>query len=128
MSAVGWAKRSVPTTETVDQCWWARRKGAFAHPTDSAYAALTLARKPSTALRSMPDWLSSSRAFDSTSEAALPVASAAAVTPPIWELISFDPAATDWMLRAISRVASPCCSIAVEMPIGDLAHLRRSSG
>ena len=37
------------------------------------YAALTLARKPSTALRSMPDWLSSSRAFDSTSEAALPV-------------------------------------------------------
>ncbi len=74
-----------------------------------------MARKPSTALRSMPDWLSSSRAFDSTSEAALPVASAAVVTPPICALISLDPAATDWMLRAISRVASPCYSIEVEM-------------
>jgi hypothetical protein len=74
-----------------------------------------LVRKPSTALRSMPDWLSSSRALESTSPAALPVASAAVVTPPIWALISLEPAATDWMLRAISRVASPCCSIEVEM-------------
>ena len=46
----------------------------------------------------------------------MPVAAAAVVTPPIWALISLDPAATDWMLRAISRVASPCWSIAVEMP------------
>jgi len=45
----------------------------------------------------------------STSVAAEPVASAAEVTLPILALISFEPAATDWMLRAISRVASPCC-------------------
>jgi hypothetical protein len=32
------------------------------------------------------------------------------------ELISLDPAATCWMLRAISRVAAPCCSMAAEMP------------
>src|ERR1700747_2602083 len=63
----------------------------------------------------MPDWLSRSRALVSTSVAALPVASAAVVTPPIWALISLEPAATCWMLRAISRVASPCCSIEVEM-------------
>ena len=55
-------------------------------------AARTLARKPSTALRSMPDWVSSSRAFASTSDAALPVAAAAVVTPPIWAEISLDPA------------------------------------
>ncbi len=48
--------------------------------------------------------------------AALPVASAAEVTLPIWVLISLEPAATDWMLRAISRVASPCCSIEAEIP------------
>jgi hypothetical protein len=59
------------------------------------YAARTLTRNSSTALRSMPDWLSSSRAFASTSDAALPVAAAAVVTPPIWLEISFDPAATD---------------------------------
>ena len=46
----------------------------------------------------------------------MPVAAAAVVTPPILALISLEPAATDWMLRAISRVASPCWSIAVEMP------------
>src|SRR5256884_730280 len=80
-----------------------------------AYAARTLPKNSSTALRSMPDWVSSSRAFASTSEAALPVAAAAVVTPPIWVEISFDPAATDWMLRAISRVAPPCCSTAVEI-------------
>src|SRR5947209_10686163 len=80
------------------------------------YAARTLARKLSTALRSAPDWLSSSRALVSTSVAAAPVASAAEVTPPILALISLEPAATDWMLRAISRVASPCCSIDAEMP------------
>src|SRR4051812_9387979 len=73
-----------------------------------AYATRTLARNSSTAPRSLPDWLSSSRAFKSTPEAALPVAAAAVVTPPIWALISFDPAATCWMLRAISRVALPC--------------------
>ena len=66
-----------------------------------AYAARTLARKPSTALRSMPDWLSSSRALLSTSVAALPVADAAVVTPPIRALISLEPAATCWILRAI---------------------------
>jgi hypothetical protein len=79
------------------------------------YAARTLTRNSSTALRSMPDWVSSSRAFASTSDAALPVAVAAVVTPPIWVAISFDPAATDWMLRAISRVAPPCCSTALEI-------------
>ena len=47
----------------------------------------------------------------------MPVASAALVTPPIWALISFDPAATDWMLRAISRVASPCCAIELEIEL-----------
>ena len=77
----------------------------------ACYAARTLARNSSTALRSMPDWLSSSRALTAPRMAALPVAAAAVVTPPIWALISLDPAATDWMLRAISRVASPCCSI-----------------
>jgi hypothetical protein len=59
------------------------------------YAARTLPRNSSTALRSMPDCVSSSRAFASTSDAALPVAAAAVVTPPIWLEISFDPAATD---------------------------------
>src|SRR3982074_520847 len=86
--------------------------------TTEAYAARTLTRNSSTALRNMPDWLSSSRALDSTSVAALPVAAAADVTPPIWALISLDPAATDWMLRAISRVASPCWSTALEMLTG----------
>ena len=61
----------------------------------ACYAARTLTRNSSTALRSMPDWVSSSRAFASTSDAALPVAAAAVVTPPIWLEISFDPAATD---------------------------------
>src|SRR3954469_23182993 len=79
------------------------------------YAARTLTRNSSTALRSMPDWVSSSRAFASTSDAAWPVAAAAVVTPPIWLEISFDPAATDWMFLAISRVAPPCCSTAVEI-------------
>ena len=65
----------------------------------------------------MPDWLSSSRAFERTSDAALPVADAAVVTPPMLELISLEPAATDWMLRAISRVASPCWSIAAEIGV-----------
>lgn len=59
------------------------------------YAALTLTRNSSTALRSMPDCVSSSRALASTSDAALPVAAAAVVTPPIWAETSFDPAATD---------------------------------
>jgi hypothetical protein len=59
------------------------------------YAALTLTRNSSTALRSMPDCVSSSRALASTSDAALPVAAAAVVTPPIWAEISLDPAATD---------------------------------
>ncbi|MGY3487559.1 hypothetical protein ACVW1C_005442 [Bradyrhizobium sp. USDA 4011] len=58
------------------------------------YAARTFCRNSSTALRSMPDWVSSSRAFDSTSLAALPVAAAAVVTPPIWAEISLEPAAT----------------------------------
>src|SRR5207245_7431861 len=58
-------------------------------------AARTLPRNSSTALRSMLDWVSSSRAFASTSDAAWPVAAAAVVTPPIWVEISFDPAATD---------------------------------
>src|SRR5450432_3260659 len=31
-AAVGWAKRSVPTTLAKEK-WWARRKRAFAHPT-----------------------------------------------------------------------------------------------
>src|SRR5436305_10440815 len=30
---VGWAKRSVPTIQDHGERWWARRKGAFAHPT-----------------------------------------------------------------------------------------------
>ena len=47
--------------------------------------------------------------------AAVPVAAAAVVTPPMWALISLEPAATDWMLRAISRVAAPCSSMALEM-------------
>jgi hypothetical protein len=38
----------------------------------------------------------------------VPVAAAAVLTPPICALTSFEPAATDWMLRAISRVAEPC--------------------
>src|SRR6185437_11247057 len=70
-------------------------KRAFATLRSAAYAARTLTRNSSTALRSMPDWVSSSRAFDSTSDAALPVAAAAVVTPPICVEISFDPAATD---------------------------------
>jgi len=69
----------------------ARTMNAMSMP----YAARTLTRNSSTALRSMPDWVSSSRAFASTSDAALPVAAAAVVTPPIWLEISFDPAATD---------------------------------
>ena len=64
-------------------------------PYQFVYAARTLTRNSSTALRSMPDWVSSSRAFASTSDAALPVAVAAVVTPPIWVEISFEPAATD---------------------------------
>jgi len=59
------------------------------------YAARTLTKNSSTALRNMPDWVSSSRALASTSDAALPVAAAAVVTPPMWLEISFDPAATD---------------------------------
>src|ERR1700738_2604383 len=31
--SVGWAKRSVPTAFAL-MTWWARRKGAFAHPTN----------------------------------------------------------------------------------------------
>jgi len=31
--SVGWAKRSVPTA-FASMTWWARRKGAFAHPTN----------------------------------------------------------------------------------------------
>src|ERR1700722_280004 len=31
---VGWAKRSVPTISTIRAAWWARRKRAFAHPTN----------------------------------------------------------------------------------------------
>jgi len=38
-------------------------------------------------------------------------------------LISLDPAATDWMLRAIFAVASPCCSIDAEMPAVISLHL-----
>ena len=49
-----------------------------------------MAEKPSTALRSIPDWLSSSRALASTSLAAVPVALAAVVTPPIWASISLE--------------------------------------
>lgn len=30
---VGWAKRRVPTIQDAGEGWWARRKGAFAHPT-----------------------------------------------------------------------------------------------
>ena len=45
----------------------------------------------------------------------MPVAAAAVVTLPILALISLEPAATCWMLRAISRVASPCWSIEVEI-------------
>ena len=33
MKFVGWAKRSVPTNQDDNESWWARRKGAFAHPT-----------------------------------------------------------------------------------------------
>jgi len=35
VGCVGWAKRSVPTIHINDQeRWWARRKRAFAHPTN----------------------------------------------------------------------------------------------
>src|SRR4029077_8570683 len=54
-----------------------RQQGASVgprRPPCRGQAARTLARKLSTALRSMPDWPSSSRAFASTSDAAAPVA------------------------------------------------------
>ena len=47
----------------------------------------------------------------------MPVAAAAEVTLPILALISPEPAATCWMLRAISRVASPCWSMAVAIEV-----------
>ncbi len=46
---------------------------ALLRPTAACdYAALTLTKNSSTALRSMPDWLSSSFALASTSDAAVP--------------------------------------------------------
>ena len=36
---VGWAKRSVPTIQCDDQRWWARRKSAFAHPTNYEFTS-----------------------------------------------------------------------------------------
>src|SRR5258708_2341723 len=47
--------------------------------TADGYAARTLAKNPPPALRGRPDWLASSRALESTSEAARPVADAADV-------------------------------------------------
>jgi hypothetical protein len=39
---VGWAKRSVPTIlRSVNEEWWARRKLAFAHPTNFVSRAST---------------------------------------------------------------------------------------
>ena len=58
---------------------------------------------PSTALRNMPDWVSSSRALESTSEAARPVAVAALVTPPMWALIS----AYERLIRGRGREIGP---------------------
>jgi hypothetical protein len=63
----------------------------------------------------MLDWPSRSWALDNTLPAAVPIASAAALAPPILALTSLEPAATDWMLRAISWVAVPCSSTAAEI-------------
>ena len=94
---VGKAQRAHHSSRDSTHARWMVRHAALcpAATRVPAYAARTLTRNSSTALRSMPDWVSSSRAFASTSDAALPVAAAAVVTPPIWVEISFDPAATD---------------------------------
>jgi hypothetical protein len=57
-TGVGWAKRSVPTI-FLASTWWARRKCAFAHPTDSNFIAMTarhtFAFSPHAYARGMPD-------------------------------------------------------------------------
>src|SRR5260370_727056 len=50
-----------------------------------------------------------------SSPVALPVQHCLILRQRRWALMSLDPAATWWMLGAMSRVASRCCSIAVEM-------------
>jgi hypothetical protein len=77
---------------------------------------LTAARNFSTSLRMVSAWRCSSETEPRTRSAALPVARAASLTPPILAVTSAVPEAACCTLRAISSVAEPCCLTATAMP------------
>src|SRR5271163_3265272 len=80
--------------------------------TGVAHAARILARKSWTWPRSRSAWLVSASAAALTPCAAVPVASAPAVTPAMLSETSWVRCAAAWVLRVISWVAAPCCSTA----------------
>src|SRR3569833_1997544 len=84
---------------------------------EPGYAALMLVRNASTSARRVS--VSRRRASEalSTSAAELPAFAEASETPAMLLETSVVPAAAAWMLRAISRVAAPCCSTAAAIAV-----------
>ena len=92
----------------------------------ATYAARMLAMKRSSSARRRVLSLDSVRAEFSTSSEADPVSVAPRLTCMMLAAASLVPCATFWTLRAISCVAVPCCSTAVEQQSAATQEIARS--